>query len=401
MKLQDLKNKNIVFFAAEVPPSFAGGGRNAYNFAKYLSTYTESIKLICLNYNNALEKKEVHGQLNIYRITYFNRSFLSKSISFLFLIQRYFKFVRSSDIVFVYGAYLVGYQLVLLLSYALKKQTIFRSTLLDGDDARSLINKNFFLSKLNLIALRSINVYFAVNSEFSIRFCDTIQSDAMIFESYQGTDPVRFNPSNNSEKKILRKKLGLDCDDLILVSAGYLIRKKGFQRIILTLAQVNISFKYLLIGETRRSNYHKMSEEEFRETTKLFKSGTKILGKQIIFTGGVENIEDYLRTADIFILPSLQEGTPNVLLEAMACGLTVITRKLKGLSKNLTLHNRNCIEFTHENEISTIITGLAIDQKRRNEIGKSAARTISENYTFEKVAGKIIALLDDENEDSD
>ena len=52
---------------------------------------------------------------------------------------------------------------------------------------------------------------------------------------------------------------------------------------------------------------------------------------RVIFTGGVNNVEDYFRAADLLVFPSRREGMPNAMPEAMACGLPVITTPFLGL----------------------------------------------------------------------
>ena len=50
----------------------------------------------------------------------------------------------------------------------------------------------------------------------------------------------------------------------------------------------------------------------------------------VIFLGSVKNPEEYLRAADLFVLPSRAEGSPNALLEAMSTGLTCLVSDIGG-----------------------------------------------------------------------
>ena len=56
------------------------------------------------------------------------------------------------------------------------------------------------------------------------------------------------------------------------------------------------------------------------------------LDRSVIFTGSkmVNEIPEFMNAADIFVLPSLSEGRPNVVAEAMACGLPVIATAVNG-----------------------------------------------------------------------
>ncbi len=57
--------------------------------------------------------------------------------------------------------------------------------------------------------------------------------------------------------------------------------------------------------------------------------------RQVHFAGIVDDVENYLRAADIFILASNREGTPNSVLEAMATGLPCLVTPYLGISAGI------------------------------------------------------------------
>ena len=69
------------------------------------------------------------------------------------------------------------------------------------------------------------------------------------------------------------------------------------------------------------------------QANNLYLEGKKILKDKILFTGPVNNVNKYLQASDIFLFNSKQEGLPNSLLEAMACGLPVITTIMNGAAE--------------------------------------------------------------------
>ena len=391
----DLSGKHIVFFAPETIPSFAGAGINAYAFAKYLSEYAGETTLCCLNYNKLLPKTVIKDSLCIKRLTYYNGTYLQKFLSFPILLLAYLRYVYIADILLVYSGYLIGFQFILFISWILGRNVIFRSTLIGGDDAESLLSGNFLIRRLNLFVFNRLNVYFAINPVFSNRFKKIFIDRVKVFESFQGINRNRFYPCTKEHKEKLRKKLQIASDELIILSVGILLKKKGYQQVFPELAKLNIPFRYIIAGDYLPTSYHKLSATEKKEMQDLVQFGNNTLGKKLKLLGTVDNIEDYYHTADIFLLPSLQEGTPNVLLEAMACSLPCITKKLAGISGVLTKHDSNSIEYSNAESLPAIIRKLLNNPEHMTRLGVKAAETLIENYTFEQVANKLFSALDD------
>ncbi len=92
-----------------------------------------------------------------------------------------------------------------------------------------------------------------------------------------------------------------------------------------------------------------------------------------------------LNRHEIFILPSLYEGTPKVLLEAMACGLPVIGTDVKGINEVIE-HEKNGILCGESSEaIRRAIVGLMEEGSMRERLGKAAAKSIREEYALNKL----------------
>ncbi|NTW21966.1 glycosyltransferase family 4 protein [Candidatus Falkowbacteria bacterium] len=88
---------------------------------------------------------------------------------------------------------------------------------------------------------------------------------------------------------------------------------------------------------------------------------------------------------EIFILPSLYEGNPKVLLEAMACGSAVIGARVQGI-ENLIDHGRNGLLCeTDSASIRQSVIEMLGDETRRQQMGAEAAKFISENNALDVI----------------
>lgn len=133
-----------------------------------------------------------------------------------------------------------------------------------------------------------------------------------------GIDTNRF-------KKIIinhiakRAELGIPRNSLVILSVGELNKNKNHETIIRAIAKLKkTNIYYLICGQGPLKEY--------------LKELIKKLGmeKQIYLMGYREDIIEFYKIADIFILPSFREGLSVALMEAMACGLPVICSGIRG-----------------------------------------------------------------------
>jgi glycosyltransferase involved in cell wall biosynthesis len=134
----------------------------------------------------------------------------------------------------------------------------------------------------------------------------------------------RFSPLDRAEA---RRSLGLVAAGPVLVSVGGLVERKGFHRVIELLPALRARFPgltYLVVGGP--SPEGDIGAELRRQVADLD------LGDAVRFLGPLpaDRIREPLSAADVFVLATRNEGWANVFLEAMACGLPVVTTDVGG-----------------------------------------------------------------------
>ena len=121
------------------------------------------------------------------------------------------------------------------------------------------------------------------------------------------------------DRRAKRSRFGFNDDDFVLISVGQLSKRKNQELIIKALANVsNSHVKYLICGFGEL-------EEHLRNLALRLN-----LEDKVIFAGYRRDVKELLYAADCFVFPSLQEGLPAALMEAMAAGLPVICSNIRG-----------------------------------------------------------------------
>jgi glycosyltransferase involved in cell wall biosynthesis len=118
----------------------------------------------------------------------------------------------------------------------------------------------------------------------------------------------------NEPRDVIRKRLGIG-EETVFITVASLSNRKGHEYLIDALGEIKRSgkfFKCILAGDgpMKRMLYDKCSDNGLLDT--------------VIFLGNIKDATDYLNASDVFILPSLFEGMPLVIIEAMLMGMGCI-----------------------------------------------------------------------------
>jgi teichuronic acid biosynthesis glycosyltransferase TuaC len=119
-------------------------------------------------------------------------------------------------------------------------------------------------------------------------------------------------------------------------------------------------------------------------------------GSQVLFAGPVPHAEipEWLSTADLFVLPTLAEGSSNALLEAMACGLPVVTSDRPFNHEMLDNTVACLVDPCDIAAISGAIRELLIDTNRRQQM-REAALARARRYTLQDRAELILSWIEE------
>jgi glycosyltransferase involved in cell wall biosynthesis len=189
-----------------------------------------------------------------------------------------------------------------------------------------------------------------------------------------GIDPEAFRPWGQEDA---RRRLGLPLDRRILLSVGSLSPRKGHHRVLESLRRVIAErpdlFYVVVGGPGVEGDTGPLLRRLIRELR---------LGGQVRLVGERphEEIPDWLAAADLFCLATSNEGRPNVILEALACGLPVVTTRVGGNS-----------EVVEEG-----VNGLLVEFGDREGLARALLRGLVHPWDREAIAEKARARSWDE-----
>ncbi|MEC6747650.1 glycosyltransferase family 4 protein [Marinilactibacillus sp. XAAS-LB27] len=180
-------------------------------------------------------------------------------------------------------------------------------------------------SLFNWLTYYSIERYLARKTDVIITINQEDYRNALKFPNPQ----IKYVPgigieTENYSNKILdtsdlKKELAISTDEFVLISVGQLSKRKNHEIVIRALAKINDKkMKYVIVG---------LGELE-EKLTSLAKELN--ISEQVLLLGYRSDIKELLNISDCFVFPSLQEGLPVALMEAMASGLPISCSKIRG-----------------------------------------------------------------------
>lgn len=192
--------------------------------------------------------------------------------------------------------------------------------------------------------------------------------------------------ATEQEKLDLRRQLGIDKDDIMLLFVGRIGEEKRvieLLQLFKNVTQKNPQIKAVLVGNGPA--YDEL----------IYSAQTQILEKKIIFTGFVDwqQVHTYYETADIFVTASLSEMHSMTILEAQLTGLPVVLRKDDSYLDSV-YNGQNGYLCDTEREMEKRILELARDKKKRESFSRRSLE-VTKKFTIETHVKKTIKVYEE------
>lgn len=195
-----------------------------------------------------------------------------------------------------------------------------------------------------------------------------------VFDDYPvllAPNAVDLNAFHHLNKEECRDKLGIPQEKFVVGFVGGFIERKGHKRVLAAVNQLEDIYAAF-----------------------AGKGDDKPQGERVVFCKALDHklIPAFLNAIDIFVLPTLSEGCCNAIIEAMACGLPIISSKLPFNYDILDETNSILVNPESIDEIKEAIQKLCHDKKLREKLAVGALQTAA-NLTLNIRAEKIYKFL--------
>lgn len=192
--------------------------------------------------------------------------------------------------------------------------------------------------------------------------------------SSNGVDTVRFRPPNEVERAAERSRWGFDSDNVAMAFVGRLSADKGLDVLRRALERIEPTAVGRVVLMLAGPN-----------------EGVGIAGRtigtvQVRRLGTVDDVPSLLRACDLLVLPTQREGFPNVVLEAAACGLPVVTTDATGAIDSVIDGVTGLIVPKRDGRaMARALTALIEDPALRRSMGGAARRRVEQEFANELV----------------
>ncbi len=208
------------------------------------------------------------------------------------------------------------------------------------------------------------------------KFCQSTGIPSCKFRLiYNGVEVDKFK--NKNFREIKRKELGINENACVVGTVGRIHPQKGHEFLIQVVEKLLVehqSLIFLIIGEGYLKN-------EF-----ILKVKSLNLSKNILFLGEREDIPELLSCMDIFVLPSIREGFPNTILEAMASSLPVVATDVGGVRELIIANETGFIVPPADiPALYESLSKLIKDKDLRVQMGNAGFERVKE-FSIEKMA---------------
>lgn len=168
-----------------------------------------------------------------------------------------------------------------------------------------------------------------------------------------GCDLSRFEINNVASNNYnLKSQLKISENDFVITFTGRFVKFKGFDLVVRSFLEMNkrfpSTFKLILIGGNDSIHRTGLSSEEEAEY---------LVSTDIIKVGFTDQVEKYLSITDVFLFPSLKEGMPVCIIEALAMGVPTVTADSRGCN-DLVITNKNGILLSNQPDVQEVIDSI-------------------------------------------
>lgn len=367
----------VLMFSYYFPPHYSGAALQAISLAKKLRDRGAAITFLTVDNGGLPESGSIEG-FELHRVSEGTGTFGE-----LKLWRKMYARARagSFDVLHAHGAYLKN-SFFGPLSRVLGKKSVLKVSLAD-DDLHGLgkgrsgwVHKRF---------VSMADSYISISREITEELRGYGLPAEKIREIPNGVDTERFAPATPGEKKALRVKAGLPAEGRMVLYVGGISARKNVKWLVdgWEAASPPCEGFLTVVGPVARED----REKKLYDSLKARESGMK---GRFFMRSFTERVEEFYRMADVFVLPSKNEGMPNAVLEAMSSGLPCVVNTVSGAADLVDPATGVLIDVDRPGALAEGLAALVGGGAAAK--GKGARERIMRDFSLDSVADRYMRL---------
>ena len=280
--------------------------------------------------------------------------------------------------------------LLMLLARVFRKRVVVKMSSVGHDDPISLRRRHPLLYAMFSRADRLVSI----SPAFAHRYAEAGLPSNRLASIPNGVDLTRFRPAAAECREAVRHELGWADNVPVILCVGFFSGEKQQQTLFQAWVESRAATGETALafaGATSSTNDEVDPSIAARLLAKARELG---LAPRIHLIEKRLDVERVYQAADLFVLPSTREGAPNVVLEAMACGLPCIVARLRGVTDALIEDGESgvLVDPGDTAAFAAAIAAVVRDDAFARRLGTNARNAVARRFAIERVADRYLDL---------
>ena len=284
-----------------------------------------------------------------------------------FFISSFFKLismVRHFNIDLIHAHFLLPPGLIgVCVGSLLGKKTVVTA---HGSDLM-IQTKNPILRNLIKFVIKKADYVLVVNQTLKEKALELGINPDKVYITPNAVDVEKFNPKNTE----LPSDVNINSDNQSMLFVGNLVFQKGVKYLLEAKKLMKSDVELVVVGDgpLRQELEMKVQDDEIPD---------------VVFIGARRDVDQIMPSFDVFVLPSISEGFPITILEAMASGLPVVATNAGGISEVMNKYVGIMVNPANPTELASALDKILENKKLMTDMGV-AAREQALKYSSVKI----------------
>ncbi|HAY34913.1 MAG TPA: glycosyltransferase [Ignavibacteria bacterium] len=407
-KIQFSSGKNLKYkvciVSAILPPAYGGAEVAAFKYAQRLERDPESDILVIGwdrtgGYKDSIIKYDFVVPVTLREnpkdakgILIYFQQYYHMWKCFVKLLRPMWKYRKDYDYIHNFNSGFAFNRVSILIGKILGKKIVTETSLVGDDDPLSLGRfldwKDYLKPKfIRYLFYKMADRYVSKSNVITEIYRKSEISMNKVVQIPYSVDVNKFYPADADRKLMLRHKFNINENDIVIIFVGGINSRKNVHLLLNSFIEIqkNIdSVTLLIVGPTYKY------DQEYISDLKRSISENSVQSKVLFTEDNVSNVEEYMQSSDIFVLPSKQEGFPISIVEAMSCGLAVIGSDIPVISKAQIVNGVDGFVFPLDDpdKLTEILRKLILKKDEIKKIGNEAREKALKYWSDEIVDEK-------------